>query len=65
MPEWKKSSFSHPAGNQCVEVRGGLYGDDSVLVRNSNRPDGHRVRFTREEWNAFIKGVKAGEFDNP
>lgn len=56
---WKTSSFS--GGNdQCVEVAAR---DGHVAVRNSKRREGSRVEFTPEEWDAFIRGVKAGEFD--
>jgi ABC-type amino acid transport substrate-binding protein len=56
---WFKSSFSGEAG-QCVYVRESLY--DTVLVTHS-KGDQAAVEFTREEWDAFIKGVKNGEFD--
>lgn len=72
---WKKSSFSSDSGT-CVEVfrissfsgSGGscvavARGDEKTLVRNSNDPDGPVVAFTEAEWQAFIPGVKAGEFD--
>jgi hypothetical protein len=32
-----------------------------VLVRNSS--GGEPVRFTANEWRAFVAGAKAGEFD--
>jgi len=48
-------------GGQCVQVgiRGG-----SILVRSSVDPDGHWVTLSRDEWQAFIAGVKGGVFDN-
>jgi len=57
---WVKSSLSFSNGN-CVEVTelpGG-----SVGVRNSRDPGGPVLRFTREEWDAFLGGVRLGEFD--
>jgi hypothetical protein len=33
------------------------------LVRQSGNPDGPQLAFTVAEWDAFIAGVKAGEFD--
>jgi hypothetical protein len=56
---YRKSSFcGHPG---CVEVRGD---GGNVLVRDSKLGDGGNVlSFTNDEWVAFIKGVKAGEFD--
>lgn len=57
--EWRRSTFSQ-AGN-CFETH---FGDGFVLVRNSNLVDGVVLRFTPEEWRAFVLGVKAGEFDD-
>lgn len=58
--DFKKSSFSPIAGGVwCVEVKRG----DTIKVRDSKNPDGTVLEFTDDEWNAFIKGVKAGEFD--
>ncbi|MEU4897713.1 DUF397 domain-containing protein [Streptomyces sp. NPDC044780] len=37
--------------------------DDQILMRESNDPETVVVT-TRAKWEAFIKGVKAGEFDD-
>ena len=42
----------------CVEVSVG----DKVLVRNSTSPN-KVVAFTKEEWRAFVAGVRVGEFE--
>jgi hypothetical protein len=55
-----KSSLSAYNGN-CVEVAG-LNGD-TVQVRHSKNLAGGVLHFTPAEWNAFIGGVRAGEFD--
>lgn len=58
---WVKSSLSYANGN-CVEVSdqpGGTIG-----VRNSRDREGPVLRFTREEWQAFLGGVRKGEFDD-
>ena len=57
--EWHKSSFSGNSG-QCVEV---LQECDQRAVRDSKSPGGPQLVFTAAEWEAFILGVKAGEFD--
>lgn len=60
-PGWVKSSLSFANGN-CVEVAdlpGGAVG-----VRNSRDPEGVVLRFTPDEWSAFIGGARNGEFDN-
>jgi hypothetical protein len=56
---WRKSSFS--SGGECVSVAG-VGGE--VALRNSNRPDGGTLVFSRGELAAWIAGVKAGEFDD-
>jgi hypothetical protein len=47
-----------------VEV-GFLHGGDAVLVRDSKISDGPVLRFTRQEWTAFLAGVQDGEFEMP
>jgi hypothetical protein len=59
-PEWVKSSLSFANGN-CVEVAS-LSGGE-VGVRNSRDIAGGVLRFTPDEWHAFIGGVQNGEFD--
>jgi hypothetical protein len=58
---WVKSSLSFANGN-CVEVSdqpGGAIG-----VRNSREREGPVLRFTPDEWQAFLGGVRNGEFDD-
>ncbi len=59
MTEFKISSFCNYG--DCVEV--GAAPDGVVLVRDSKDVDRRMLSFTRDEWEAFVKGVKAGEFD--
>jgi len=54
-----KSSFSGDAG-QCVEVR---ITNQDIAVRDSKDPAATVLVFSNDEWNAFIQGVKSGEFD--
>ena len=58
-PHWVKSSLSFANGN-CVEVAG-LPGGE-IGVRNSRDLDGPVLRFTPDEWRAFLGGVRNGEF---
>lgn len=60
-PAWVKSSLSLP-GTNCVEVRPLTGG--TVAMRNSRHPHGALLEYTRDEWAAFIGGVKNGEFDD-
>lgn len=57
---WVKSSLSFSNGN-CVEVAS--LPDGVVGVRDSKDADGPILRFTADEWHAFIGGVRNGEFD--
>jgi hypothetical protein len=59
-PLWVKSSLSYANGN-CVEVAG-LPGGE-IGVRNSRDSGGPVLRFTSDEWHAFLGGVRNGEFD--
>lgn len=62
---WRKSHFSNPSGN-CVQIaeRGNtMLIDGKVLVRDSKDPSGPVLHFTKPEWQAFVAGVKQGEFD--
>lgn len=55
--EWKQSSAC--SGGTCVQV---AYVNAEVWVRDSKRPAAGPLRFTAAEWDAFMKGVTAGEF---
>lgn len=57
---WVKSSFSFSTGN-CVEVTS--LANDEIGVRNSRDTAGPVLRFTSDEWHAFLGGVRNGEFD--
>jgi hypothetical protein len=60
-PDWVKSSLSFSNGN-CVEVAS--LPDGEIGVRNSRDPAGAVLRFTSDEWHAFLGGVRNGEFDS-
>jgi hypothetical protein len=57
LAEWRKSSAS--GSNNCVEVAvvGG-----AILVRDSKAAAGPVLTFSRSEWEAFLVGVRNGEF---
>ncbi|MCU7724170.1 DUF397 domain-containing protein [Actinoplanes sp. KI2] len=57
-PQWQKSSYC--GTNACVEV---AQTSDAILIRDSKNPQAAPLAFTTDEWTAFIKGVKAGEFN--
>jgi Domain of unknown function (DUF397) len=56
---WRKASQSYSNGN-CVEI---ALAADGVAVRDSKDRGGPALRFTPDEWRAFVAGVKGGEFD--
>jgi Domain of unknown function (DUF397) len=58
---WVKSSLSMSNGN-CVEVAS-LSGG-GIGVRDSKDTEGPVLRFTPGEWQAFLGGVRNGEFDH-
>ncbi|WP_225878687.1 DUF397 domain-containing protein [Spongiactinospora rosea] len=58
---WVKSTWSMPAGENCVEVaRVGA----AFAVRDSKRPDEAHLLFSRDEWQAFIHAVKNDQLNN-
>ena len=56
---WRKSSFS--AESNCVEMA--ALPDGTVAMRDSREAD-NVFKFTRAQISAFLRGVKAGEFDD-
>lgn len=58
---WRKATKSGTQGN-CVEVAD--LADGGRAVRDSKDPSGPMLRFTAAEWDAFVHGVKSGEFDS-
>lgn len=60
--KWRKSSFSgSDARQECLEVTRGE--DGMIYIRESEEPGVVAVT-TPTKWDAFVKGVKAGEFDH-
>ncbi|CAL9468091.1 hypothetical protein SUDANB106_02806 [Streptomyces sp. enrichment culture] len=58
--EWHKATFSEGEGPNCIEIaRDG----DRVLMRENSKPD-EIVVTTPAKLDAFLKGIKAGEFDH-
>jgi len=58
---WVKSSLSFANGN-CVEVAS--LPDGTIGLRNSRDAEGAVLRFTSDEWHAFLGGAQMGEFDS-
>ena len=58
MTTFRKSSYS---GLTCVEV--GFADDGMVHVRDTKDRTKPAHVYTPDEWDAFVKGVRNGEFD--
>jgi hypothetical protein len=58
-PEFVVSSHNHSGGSVGVAA----LPDGGVAVRDTKAADGPVLIFTAEEWDAFLRGVEAGEFD--
>ena len=59
---WQKSSMSTYNGS-CLEIARLL--EDWVGVRDTkDKGSGPVLIFSQSEWNAFLSGAKAGEFDS-
>ena len=57
---WRKSSRS--GANGCVEV---ALEPAEVAVRDSKDRNGPVLHFNAREWEAFLAGVRNGEFEQP
>jgi hypothetical protein len=59
---WRKSSLSS-GGDNCVEV--GFAEDGSVAIRDTKQHgEGPILEFFPSEWEAFLGGIRRGEFDH-
>ena len=58
--EFKLSSFTGKDRWACVMV---AQRSDVIGIRHSRDDSKTTLEFTPDEWDAFVKGVKAGEFD--
>jgi Domain of unknown function (DUF397) len=57
---WHTSSRSGGNGGDCVEVAVNLPG--LVALRDSKNRDDAALVFGRDDWRAFIEGIRAGKF---
>lgn len=56
---WQRASTCGAA--TCLEV---APTDEGVAIRDSKLQNGPILQYTLPEWDAFVAGVKNGEFDN-
>ncbi|WP_369206093.1 DUF397 domain-containing protein [Streptomyces sp. PU-14G] len=56
---WKSAPGSDPNNRiEVAELPGG-----AMAMRNPADPNGTVLRYTPAEWDAFVRGVRDGEFD--
>jgi hypothetical protein len=55
---WRKSTFSE--SNGCIEV---AFVGEQVAIRDSKDRSGPVLTFSPTEWEAFLAGVRRGEFN--
>lgn len=53
---------AHPCHNgNCVRV---AVQGDMIIVGNTRHPAGPVLTYSRDEWDAFVDGVRRGDFDD-
>jgi hypothetical protein len=52
---------SHCSHTNCVAVA--ALADGSIVVRRAGIESGPELRFSADEWDAFLAGARDGEFD--
>ncbi|OXM63765.1 DUF397 domain-containing protein [Amycolatopsis vastitatis] len=65
--EWIRAEPEGVTLEDCVEYAFIEHTDGVTYtaMRQSSKPDGVILVFTPSEWDAFVKGVRDGEFDLP
>jgi hypothetical protein len=56
--DFRRSTFSPDASVEVAQRR-----DGAITVRHAKNPGGPELVCTRDEWIAFVRGVKSGQFD--
>ncbi|MEV1286955.1 DUF397 domain-containing protein [Micromonospora sp. NPDC049679] len=56
--DWRRSRRCD--SNTCVEVASA---GAAVAMRDGKDPDGVILVFSRDDWAAFVAGLRAGDFD--
>lgn len=59
-PVFWRTAKSCAAGN-CVQVAAH---EGGVVIGDSKNPDGPILRYSADEWAAFLTGAKNGDFDD-
>ena len=48
-------------GGACVRV---AVAGETVLIGDSKSPEGPVLSYSRAEWDAFVEGIRQGDFDD-
>jgi hypothetical protein len=48
-------------GGECVRVA--AHGD-TIVIGSSKHRDGPVIAYSRDEWTAFVQGIREGDFDD-
>lgn len=52
--------FAECDGGACIQVAAS---GAMIVLGDSKAPDGPILSYTRAEWEAFVTGIKSGQFD--
>jgi hypothetical protein len=64
-PVWRRSSAAGAVDGEAVEIAVLPAGDVLLRTTASSAAGLPPLRYTPQEWRAFLAGVRAGEFDTP
>lgn len=53
---WRKSTYSGPGGDDCLEAAAGH--PALIPIRDSKTPLGPKLTFRAEAWSAFVEDLK-------
>jgi hypothetical protein len=56
---WRRATFCQ--SGECVEV---ARQNGMIAMRDSKEASAGVLRYSAEEWLSFVRGIKAGEFDD-
>lgn len=59
---WRKSSYSSPDADSCLEVLDNH--PSGVPVRDSKTPHGPALLFSAPGWSSFVTAVRRGKFSS-
>lgn len=62
--DWQRSGDGDGALEIAFVAQASVTGTEWVLMRVAGDPDGRVLVYDRNEWECFLDGVRAGEFDD-